>query len=187
MVLSKKQLRYRRAREKTNAKILDLLGMPYGRASSRLKKMILYDLAKQCNRLSCYRCQSTIETVAEFSVDHKEPYLDVSPELFWDLSNIAFSHLTCNISAARKDTPDWKETRGKPYESLNGLAPKGMAWCSYHKEYLPKEDFHKNKRTKNGCTGICKDCSIRYSAKYREEHPEWVEKLNESKRKKRVP
>ncbi|MEK7738413.1 MAG: hypothetical protein AAB326_00060 [Pseudomonadota bacterium] len=33
------------------------------------------------------------------STDHKEKWLDSNINLFWDINNIAFSHMKCNTSA----------------------------------------------------------------------------------------
>ena len=72
------------------------LGMPYGTASQRLKKMIMFKLVKELKRDFCYRCGERIEHFKEISVDHKKSWLHKSNELFWDLDNISFSHLSCN-------------------------------------------------------------------------------------------
>lgn len=87
-----------------NKKKLDQLGMHHATASSILKKNIMFSLLKETKRNFCYQCSSEIETVDELSVEHKVPYLDShNPrELFFDLSNIAFSHLKCNIKAIRR-------------------------------------------------------------------------------------
>jgi hypothetical protein len=74
------------------------LGMPLGTANNRLKKNIMFDLVKKCGEDICYRCKEKILTVEEFSVEHKENWLNNNPELFWDLNNITFSHLKCNVS-----------------------------------------------------------------------------------------
>jgi HNH endonuclease len=84
------------------------LGMPYSTAYLRLQKRILFFLAKECDRLNCFRCGKEIETIEDFSIDHKEPWLDKSPELFFDVNNIAFSHLICNMKAGRKPT-QWSQ------------------------------------------------------------------------------
>lgn len=43
-----------------------------------------------------------IGTVQDFSIEHKEPWFNVAPELFWDLGNLAFSHLSCNVGNKRR-------------------------------------------------------------------------------------
>lgn len=90
--------------ENNNKKKQDKLGMPYGTANGRLKKNIMFDMAKKLNLHICYHCELPIATVTEFSIEHKEPWLnsDAPAELFFDLGNIAFSHLKCNIEAGVK-------------------------------------------------------------------------------------
>ena len=80
------------------------LGMSYGKAAQRLRKILLYDLAKKLNFHKCYRCNNYIENIEDFSIDHKVPYLysDNPSKLFFDLNNIAFSHIKCNCKEARK-------------------------------------------------------------------------------------
>ncbi len=74
----------------------EFLGMPFGTAQSRLRKMMLFDLLKRHNENICYRCGREIESIDELSLEHKKAWLNVSLELFWDLGNLAFSHLHCN-------------------------------------------------------------------------------------------
>lgn len=69
---------------------------------------MMFMLAKECGRDTCFQCEKKIEFVEEFSIEHKKPWLDNSPELFWNLNNIGFSHLLCNIKAGRKPTK-WSE------------------------------------------------------------------------------
>ena len=72
------------------------LGMHYGTASNKLRKKIMLMLLKKLDKNWCYRCGAEIETERELSIDHKKSWFKVSVELFWDLNNIAFSHLSCN-------------------------------------------------------------------------------------------
>jgi|SRR3989304_7472025 len=80
------------------------LGMPFGTASHRLRKQLMFQLVCQAGRDQCFRCGEKIASVDEFSVDHKEPWQDSgSPvEFFFGLDNVAFSHLSCNIKAFRR-------------------------------------------------------------------------------------
>ncbi len=78
------------------------LGMPYGTACSKLRKALLFELAKETSKDICFRCQKKIDTVEEFSIDHKIPWFNGDNSLFWDLSNIAYSHLSCNCKSKRK-------------------------------------------------------------------------------------
>ena len=80
------------------------IGMPIGTATNRLRKSILFDLLRQTGKNKCFQCNQSIEDEKSLSIEHKIPYLDSENpvELFFDLKNIAFSHLKCNIGAARK-------------------------------------------------------------------------------------
>jgi hypothetical protein len=120
------------------------LGMPFGTASNKLRKLILFDLVTKYEGGICYRCFSKIETVDEFSIEHKNPWFGVSSNLFWDLENIAFSHISCNTRAARRE---W----GK-----NKYAPANTAWCSFGKHYTKIEHFWRSKSRKSGLNANCK-------------------------------
>jgi len=80
------------------------LGIPFTTASARLHRILLFHLAKKCKDDICFRCGKKIEFIKEFSIEHKVAWLDRSPDLFWDLRNIGFSHLSCNRKAGRKPT-----------------------------------------------------------------------------------
>lgn len=83
----------------------DQLGMSHGTAANRLRKNILFNLLVKHNENVCFQCNELITTPRELSIEHKIPWLDNSVKLFWDLDNIAFSHLSCNSAAARtRDT-----------------------------------------------------------------------------------
>ena len=80
------------------------LGIPHGTANGRLRKIVLFELLKRHNENICFQCGKFIENVEEFSVEHKVPWLDSEnpTKLFFDIDNIAFSHLRCNIVAAKR-------------------------------------------------------------------------------------
>lgn len=78
------------------------LGMPIGTAHGRLRKLVLFDLLKRHDENFCFHCGMEIENASELSIEHKIPWLDNSVELFWDMENIAFSHLSCNSAAGKK-------------------------------------------------------------------------------------
>ena len=80
----------------------DLLGISFGAASNRLKKSIMFNMAQRLGEDRCFRCGSKIETVGELSVEHKESWQLASDPItsFYDLNNIAFSHLSCNAAAS---------------------------------------------------------------------------------------
>lgn len=80
----------------TNAARNAQLGIPFGTAMHRLRKMIVFRLLQRLGESVCFKCSLDIKTVEELSIEHKEPWLNVSPDLFWDLDNLAWSHVKCN-------------------------------------------------------------------------------------------
>lgn len=91
---------------KSHKRKAEQLGMPLGTASNRLRKLILFKILKDNGLNICYRCGKPIDSVEVLSIEHKENWLDSDnpKEKFFDLENIGFSHLSCNISYARHDT-----------------------------------------------------------------------------------
>lgn len=111
------------------------LGMPTGTASNRLKKSLLLKLLKESNKNICYRCNKDILDEAELSIDHKEPWFNSENpvEKFFDLDNIAFSHLTCNISVASK--PHKKYFTEEAFKEVKN--ERGRVWRA--KNYTPEK------------------------------------------------
>ena len=128
--------------DKGNQKKYDQLGMPHATAQNRLRKMITFSLVQETGRDVCYRCGGVIETALELSIEHKEPWLDNDIERFWDLGNIAFAHLSCNVAAARKSTV-------RP-------VTEGYSYCTLCKEEKPVNMFAPShvKGSK-----ACRDCN----------------------------
>jgi len=86
-------------RTKGNRHKDELLGMPHGTANGILRKDIIFWLAGISGMLTCFRCGKLIESVEEFSIEHKHSWqtaLDPKRE-FFDVKNIAFSHFKCNV------------------------------------------------------------------------------------------
>ncbi len=83
-----------------NAKKSEQLGVSFSTANSQLRKMIMFRLVQQAGLDTCHQCEKKIEEIANFSIEHKTPWLDSEnpKELFFDLDNIAFSHTKCNYS-----------------------------------------------------------------------------------------
>lgn len=88
----------------SNQKKADQLGMPIGTATHQLRKIIMFNMMGKLNLNMCFQCGKKIESVDQLSIEHKTPWLDSSNplDLFFDLDNIAFSHLSCNISSSRQ-------------------------------------------------------------------------------------
>lgn len=132
------------------------LGMPRGTAANRLRKLVLFDVLQRHKENNCYRCGLPIVSADELSIEHKQPWEHVDVKLFWDLTNISFSHLSCNVRAARRNP------------SKNGgisqriVPPPGMAWCRTHKEFLPVENFSKHSKQWNGIRRDCREHEKQY-------------------------
>ncbi len=90
------------------------LGMNPSTASGALKKALMFHLVVRCGMDICYQCKEKIETSKELSVEHKVPWLDSADPvgLYFDLDNIAFSHLSCNARAARTPSKGQKSDHG---------------------------------------------------------------------------
>jgi hypothetical protein len=54
----------------TNGRKADILGMPYGTAGNRLRKLIMFHLLERHGENVCFKCKRPIETVEELSIEH---------------------------------------------------------------------------------------------------------------------
>ena len=75
------------------------LGIPFGTACHRLRKIVLFHYVKKAGEANCFKCTLPIEIVEDLTIEHKLPWQGKDNKLFWDLSNIAFSHKKCNKKA----------------------------------------------------------------------------------------
>jgi hypothetical protein len=130
------------------------LGMPFGTASGRLRKIVLFDLLSRHAENICYQCHLPIETVDELSLEHKIPWLGNDTSLFWDLGNIGFSHFTCNV-AAKRGSPDGA-ARGGVTRRKKG--PPGTFWCAACRSYRDACHFTKDSHRWSGLSAVCRDC-----------------------------
>ena len=139
----------------------DVLGMPFGTASARLKKQIMFMLIKKLGEDICYRCGNKIEDVDELSVEHKKGWLnsDTPQELFWDIeNNIAFSHLNCNTAHQEyreRDTLSDEEKRRRAVEANKKWRKenreKDREWQreNYKKRYSSDAKYREDKINRN--------------------------------------
>lgn len=76
----------------------ELLGENIDGAWYKLRKMILFNQAKESGQDICCRCHKRIEDIDEFSIEHVIPWKESSApkKLFYDINNIKFSHERCN-------------------------------------------------------------------------------------------
>lgn len=84
-----------------SAKKNDLLGMSYGTAANRMRKLLLFSLVCRLKENTCHRCGKEIATASDLSIEHTVPWegADNPVATFFDLDKIQFSHLRCNSSA----------------------------------------------------------------------------------------
>jgi hypothetical protein len=128
-----------------NEKKTAALGMPWGTANNRLRKMILFHLLSKHQENVCYKCDNVIDNIEDLSIEHKNPWEGNSVELFWDMENIAFSHMFCN----------------KPhrvYHRPSVPVAEGSAWCYRCKSEKDGNEFHKNISNLSGYNAECKLC-----------------------------
>ncbi len=125
------------------------LGISHGTAANKLRKLLLFKYVTLCNDNKCFRCGKIIDNIDNFSIEHKEPWLDSKnpAKLFFDLNNIAFSHVKCNIPRL-----------GKRGLRLRKIGVNGTIWCSGCQSFKPTTQFHKNRSRWHGFSTYCKDC-----------------------------
>lgn len=78
------------------------LGMNVSTANHQLKKLLMFQMMQRLGDDKCHQCNEVIESAAQLSVEHKTPWLtSANPrDTFFDLNNVAFSHLSCNSRAS---------------------------------------------------------------------------------------
>ena len=76
--------------------------MSYSTAGNRLKKMLFFKLVQETKKDRCFRCDEKITNYIELSIDHMDAWLDQDNSVFWNLNNIAYSHLTCNSAKSAR-------------------------------------------------------------------------------------
>lgn len=109
------------------------LGMNSSTAQARLLRDILFSLVVETGKNVCHHCGGEI-TRDDFSIEHIEPWLDSDDPkgVFFDLKNISFSHLRCNVAAARRPTAK----HGTPSKYVSGCRCKDCtdSASKYNKE-----------------------------------------------------
>lgn len=128
------------------------LEMKQGTANHKLRTIIMFNLVVELGRDICFRCGKMINSHKEFSIDHKEPWLHNDSELFWDFNNIAFSHKSCNSSAAR--TP----LVGSKKPTLRRKCIDGKFVCPSSNELLDRDKFQTDNRKFYKISTKCKSC-----------------------------
>lgn len=139
--------------DKGNKKKADQLGMSAGKAAHILRKKILFDLLQQQEKNICFRCNKKIRIIDDLSVEHKKPWLDSDDPigLFFDLNNIAFSHLRCNLKFSRNTTKI--------------EYPEGQKWCWNCKKFKDLSNFPPS--AKHNRNKACTKCESALRQEYR--------------------
>jgi hypothetical protein len=138
-------------------KVLQQLGLSTGVARNRLIRFILFDFVQRLFLHLKQVSSPKIEQVEELSIEHKQPWLDIDPILYWDLTNIAFSHLACN----------------RPHRKPGGISqrkisPEGYSWCCGCKDHLPVAQFYEKVKGRwNGYSWQCRKCQANSNKKYK--------------------
>ncbi len=144
----------------SNAEKTRLLGMPLGTASNKLKKMLLFELVSAITKLGCYRCGKEIKSIDDFSIEHMEPWASAKDPVkaFFDLGNIAYSHLSCNAGAANREKTH---------------CPQGHEYTDDNTYVLP------------GGSRECRVCKRDRIERFHIAHPGWQKRSNRRARKQR--
>lgn len=135
----------------SNKRAVEILGMSHGAACSRLRKMVLFRQLRKYGDNVCVRCEKIIESIDELSIEHVKPWEGRSAELFWDLDNVAFSHIRCNQAD--------RLTRSKEVgEKQRLIGPEGTSWCYSCKAFVNLDKFWKHSGTWRGVKNSCIEC-----------------------------
>lgn len=119
---------------KSNQRKSEVLGMPFGTACYKLRRMVMFSLLQRHEENVRYKCGKAILSAEDLTLEHKETWLDGGAALFWDLGNIAFSHKQCNLKKGIVRR-----------EIVNGTL-----WCSNCKQYKTIPFFPPGEKTEDG-------------------------------------
>lgn len=135
----------------SNKRAVETLGMSHGAAANRLRKMVLFRQLQKYGDNICVRCKQIIEIVDELSIEHIKPWEGRSADLFWDLSNIDFSHMKCNLAE--------RHTRSKEIGiRQRKIEANGRLWCFACKKFKALADFSRDASRWTGLDSSCKEC-----------------------------
>jgi len=137
--------------ESSTAKKSRLLGMSWGKASSRLRKMVLFRILKEAGLNVCFRCGERIENVDDLSMEHTVPWQTARhpKTVFFDVDRIAFSHQYCNYGATNRE----------------------KTHCPQGHEYTPDNTYTRKDGRERWCRTCVHDRRHGSSAPWRSEKP----------------
>jgi len=133
------------------------VGMGIGSAAHKLRKMLLFQFVVQCGEDTCFQCGEKIEDIDDLSIEHKVPWLnsETPRELFFDLDNIAFSHLKCNVKAGDKRGGTGTRSTLSEEERLERARERKRRWQGRNKEKHKEKNrrYRENNREKLNAYG----------------------------------
>lgn len=134
------------------------LGMSFGAANGILRKAIMFKYVCLAGDDICYKCGTKIESVDDISIEHKSVWLHTENpvERFFDLDNIAFSHLWCN----KTERPEFSRAAmaSKAKAIWDDRSNRGVNYCVRCRQELPVDNFSTNSYNANGIHHECKSC-----------------------------
>ena len=80
----------------TSLGIYGFLVSAYQETAYKVQEVEKKVLVQETKKDRCFRCDEKITNYIELSIDHMDAWLDQDNSVFWNLNNIAYSHLTCN-------------------------------------------------------------------------------------------
>ena len=98
------------------------LGMNPATAANRLRKMLMFTMMQELNEDFCYHCGNRIVHLNDLSIEHMVPWLDSDDPvgLYFDTSNLAFSHLSCNSGARNRGKTHCPQGHKYSHQDKNG-------------------------------------------------------------------
>ena len=140
---------------KYSKKKSDQLGVNFSTACHTLRKCVMFSLLQETHKNLCFRCGKLIAKAEDLSLDHKEDWLDKANAkvLFFDLSNVTYSHRRCNTLAMLDKRTNCrgvtamrgKKKRKKPYTARfwNGKKQVHIGYFTTPEEAKKALDDHK--------------------------------------------
>lgn len=77
----------------------------------------------------CHHCGNQIDDVADLSIEHKKPWQKADDPIaaFFDLENIGFSHVLCNIGYSSRPNQKYKNAQERKRASDRRNYPQRIA------------------------------------------------------------
>jgi hypothetical protein len=105
----------------SNQRRAEILGMPFGTACNKLRRMVMFDLLRRHEENVCFKCGKLILKAEDLTLEHKETWQDGGSALFWDLNNIVF--LTGNATCRKELSAERSWTGHFGAQTANNISP----------------------------------------------------------------